>query len=65
MVSPLLNDLIDAARLAGAIQRANFRTNLSVTDKSGGKGTADLVSRVDHECEAAIRTRLAGYKVVG
>jgi myo-inositol-1(or 4)-monophosphatase len=64
-MSPLLDDLIDAARLAGAIQRDNFRSNLAVTDKNGGKGTVDLVSRVDHECEQAIRIRLAKHKVVG
>ena len=39
------------ARAAGAIQRDRFETGVSISTKSS---TIDLVTEVDHECEALI-----------
>lgn len=47
-----LNVAISAAKTAGAIQIANVGADLGISSKSTA---SDLVTRVDKECEAAIR----------
>lgn len=61
----MLAAAIEAARAAGAIQRARYRTRFEVRHK----GAVDLVTEVDLACEEAIREVLArrapGTSVLG
>ena len=63
-MQPQLTDLIRIARQAGEIQRAGF----GQTHQVGHKGPVDLVTEIDHRCEAhilnAIQSQFPGHHIV-